>query len=172
MQDQNQKNRQPGQGQQEIGSSGTNWQSQGDQANQSTENNEGNWDDNTEVDMPQNPRHKEEPFVGGQNQGTSNSPNSGSGSQMKQNQPGRTSGMGADIGNEGSNMGNPGDPIGMGGQSNQGEDMRGGSISDQGKMSDQRGNQGSKEGSGTDDYMRNEIGKSTSGSSGTSRNKD
>ena len=167
MQDQNQKNRQPGQGQQGMGSPDTNWQSQGSQANQATENNQGqDWDDNTEVDMPQQPRHKEEPVEGkGQNWNKSEGTNSGQGSQ--ENVQGNR--MGSDMG---SNTGSGS----MGSQSNQGEGMRGGSMSDQGTMSDQRGNKTSDKSGAqekeSDDYMRNDIGTSTSGSSGNNPSSD
>jgi hypothetical protein len=66
--------------------------------------------------------------------------------------------------------------------------MRGGSMSDQGRMSDQRGgnmgsgsmsndknrggNMSSSDESGSDDYQRNDIGNSTTGSTGSDRSSD
>jgi hypothetical protein len=116
--------------------------------------------------MPQQPRHKEEPVEGSsQNWNRSGSTNSGQGSQ--ENVQGNR--MGSDM-DSNSGSGN------MGSQGNQGEGMRGGSMSDQGRMSDQRGNRANeKSGSQekeSDDYMRNDIGSSTSGSSGSNRSSD
>ena len=147
MQDQNQKNRQQDQGQQGMGSQGTNWQSQG---NQETDNNQGNnWDDNTEIDMPQQPRHKEEPVTGT----SQNSDNTGreQSSPSSNTQPGQNSGQQADLGSEdasGNRMGND-----MGNRN----------------MSSEKTGPQDKE---SDDYMRNDIGSSISGSSGSNRSAD
>jgi hypothetical protein len=154
MQDQQNQNRNQAQGQQTAGS---NWQQENTSAGNNDSTNMNRSD--IEINPPHQPRHTEEPVVANQGGTGGNSTQMGQGKQGSERMTTGQENMG------GSN--------GMGGQSNQGEGMRGGSMSDKGKMSDQRGNLSSggslSQDSGTDDYMRNEIGSSTTGATGSNR---